>query len=118
MGALGERWPDPVTVDRLGHVRADVTHEIADVLHRHIVCAQDGHEAVTEFARRPVLAEPRQRGDLLELPAHLPPVERRAVLTAEDEIVILPPLARLPWRQVPTPPATTTADTAAARSAP
>src|SRR5450755_2009616 len=42
--ALGEREPDLVTVNRLGHRHAAVPDQVADVLQADIVCAQDGHE--------------------------------------------------------------------------
>ena len=71
---FGEGGLDLLTVDRLGDRRATVPDQVADVLQPDIVCAQDGHERVPQFAGRPRPAEPRGPGDLLELLPYLPAV--------------------------------------------
>jgi hypothetical protein len=81
--ALGERGPDLVTVNRLGHRRAAVPDKVADVLQADIVRAQDGHERMPQLAGRPCPAEPRGPCDLPELLPYVPAIQRRPVLTCQ-----------------------------------
>jgi len=49
---------------------------------------------MTQLAGSPLLPQPGRVGDLAKLPAHLPAIQGSTVLTAEDQPVILPCIAR------------------------
>ena len=65
-----------------------MAHQVADVFDADAAGGQDGHERVPELPRCPRLPEPGGVGDDGELAADLPPVQRAAVLPAEDQVVV------------------------------
>src|SRR6266516_6544938 len=67
--------------------------QLADVLQRHGARAENRHERMTQLAGSPLLPQPGRLGDLAKLPAHLPAIQGSAILTAEDEPMILPCIA-------------------------
>src|SRR5260370_5860893 len=88
--ALGDHRLELVPVDLLGNCRGGVPDEISDVLDGYAIVAQDGHERMPQFARRPVVADPGTLGDRLERAAYVRGIKRCADLAREDESEILP----------------------------
>jgi hypothetical protein len=72
-----------------------VAHQVADVLDAYAVDVEDGHERVPQLAWCPLVPQARGPGDDGELAADLPPIQRCAVLAAEDQVVVLPFRTRL-----------------------
>jgi hypothetical protein len=81
---------DHLPIDRLGSHDVLVPHEVGDVLQRHSVGAEQGHERVPQFPRHPVGTEARCLSDLPELPQHVVTIEWPADRCREDQAVILP----------------------------
>jgi Glyoxalase-like domain len=59
--------------------------ELGDLLQRRIARTQDGHERMTQLAGSPLLPQPGRPGDLGQLPAHLPAIQRSAIIMAEHK---------------------------------
>ena len=91
---FGESGPDLVTVDRLGDRRAAVPTRSVMSSRRTSCALRWTRTRVPQFAGRPCPAEPGGLGDLAELLPYVPAVQRRSVLAAEHEAVLLPPLPR------------------------
>ena len=91
-GAAFDDGTDLLAVDHFGDGRAVVADQPGDLLDGDPVVGEQGHEAVPQLARCPVVGrEPGSRRDSAKPAADVGCVELGAGLGSEDEAVTFPP---------------------------